>query len=48
LTRLRRRYMWANHPDRCADAPRERANRRVGIANMLIDRARAALLARGV
>ena len=43
LTRLRRRYMWANHPDRCADAPRERANRRVAIANMLIDRALATI-----
>ncbi len=35
--------MWANHPDRRPDAPRELANRRVAIANMLLDRAEAAL-----
>ena len=45
LTRMRRRFMWANHPDRRADAPRDLANRRVAIANMLIDRARAAIKA---
>ena len=45
LGRVRRRFMWANHPDRRPDAPRELANRRVAIANMLIDRAEAALAA---
>ena len=43
LGQARRRFMWANHPDRRPDAPRELANRRVAIANMLIDRAEAAL-----
>ena len=43
LSRARRRFMWANHPDRRPDAPRELANRRVAIANMLLDRAEAAL-----
>ncbi len=43
LNRARRRFMWANHPDRRPDAPRELANRRVAIANMLLDRAEAAL-----
>jgi len=43
LKRARRRFMWENHPDRQGDAPRELANRRVAIANMLIDRAEAAL-----
>ena len=45
LSRVRRRFMWANHPDRRPDAPRELANRRVAIANMLLDRAEAALTA---
>ena len=45
LSRARRRFMWANHPDRRRDAPRELANRRVAIANMLLDRAEAALAA---
>jgi hypothetical protein len=45
LSRVRRRFMWANHPDRRPDAPRELANRRVAIANMLLDRAEAALAA---
>ncbi len=45
LKRARRRFMWANHPDRRRDAPRELANRRVAIANMLLDRAEAALAA---
>jgi hypothetical protein len=45
LSRARRRFMWANHPDRRHDAPRELANRRVAIANMLLDRAEAALAA---
>jgi len=45
LNRARRRFMWANHPDRRPDAPRALANRRVAIANMLLDRAEAALTA---
>jgi hypothetical protein len=45
LKRARRRFMWANHPDRRPDAPRDLANRRVAIANMLIDRAEATLAA---
>ena len=43
LSIMRRRFMWANHPDRRRDVPRELANRRVAIANMLFDRAEAAL-----
>ena len=43
LNRLRRLYMWRNHPDRRGDAQRESATRRVAIANMLIDRAEARL-----
>lgn len=43
LNRARRRFMWRNHPDRRDDIGREIANRRVAIANMLIDRAQAAL-----
>jgi hypothetical protein len=39
LNRARRRFMWENHPDRRHDLSRELANRRVAIANMLIDRA---------
>ncbi len=39
LRALRRRFMWANHPDRRPDLPRALADRRVAIANMLIDRA---------
>ena len=46
LSVVRRRFMWANHPDRRRDAPRELANRRVAIANMLLDRAEAALAVR--
>ena len=46
LSIVRRRFMWANHPDRRRDAPRELANRRVAIANMLLDRAEAALAVR--
>jgi hypothetical protein len=38
LARARRRFMWANHPDRHPDVPTWLANRRVAIANMLIDR----------
>jgi hypothetical protein len=43
LTRLRRLYMWRNHPDRHGEAQRESATRRVAIANMLLDRAQARL-----
>jgi hypothetical protein len=43
LKRARRRFMWENHPDRHPDAPRDLANRRVAIANMLIDCAEEAL-----
>jgi hypothetical protein len=46
LKRARRRFMWENHPDRRPDAPPELANRRVAIANMLIDRAEQALRTR--
>lgn len=46
LNRVRRQFMWENHPDRRPDASPEVANRRVAIANMLIDRAEDALRAR--
>jgi hypothetical protein len=46
LNQARRRFMWNNHPDRRPDVSRELANRRVAIANMLVDRAQGAL-ARG-
>jgi len=46
LNRARRRFMWNNHPDRRPDVPRELANRRVAIANMLVDRAQSALARR--
>jgi hypothetical protein len=46
LNRARRRFMWRNHPDRRNHAQRGLADRRVAVANMLIDRARAALAAR--
>jgi len=46
LNRARRRFMWNNHPDRRPDVPRELANRRVAIANMLVDRAQRALARR--
>jgi len=39
LQRARRRFMWANHPDRRPEWPRELATRRVALANMLIDKA---------
>jgi hypothetical protein len=45
LQRVRRRFMWANHPDRRPDVPPDLANRRGAIANMLIDKAEAALAA---
>jgi hypothetical protein len=37
--RVRRRFMWRNHPDRRPEIPAALANRRVALANMLIDRA---------
>jgi hypothetical protein len=46
LKRARRRFMWNNHPDRRPDVPRELANRRVAIANMLFDKAQQALTPR--
>jgi hypothetical protein len=43
LAYARRRFMWNNHPDRRGDLDRDLANRRVALANMLLDRALAAL-----
>jgi len=43
LNRLRRLYMWRNHPDRHRESQRASATRRVAIANMLVDRARSRL-----
>jgi hypothetical protein len=43
VVRARRRFMWENHPDRRADLDRDLANRRVAIANMLLDGAQARL-----
>ena len=43
LDRARRRFMWRHHPDRCEESQRAHADRRVAVANMLIDRARARL-----
>jgi hypothetical protein len=43
LAKARRRFMWENHPDRRKDLDRELANRRVAIANMLLDRALAVM-----
>jgi curved DNA-binding protein CbpA len=40
LTSRWRDFVWRNHPDRQPVAARERANRRVAIANTLYDRAR--------
>ena len=40
LTSCWRDFVWRNHPDRQPVAARERANRRVAIANTLYDRAR--------
>lgn len=37
LLKLRREFMWRNHPDRRPEIPRELANARVAVANMLID-----------
>lgn len=42
LDALRRRFAFANHPDRVAPALRERAERRMQIANRLIDDAKRA------
>jgi hypothetical protein len=38
VAQARRRFMWDNHPDRSKDLDRDLANRRVAIANMLLDR----------
>ncbi len=38
LSRLRRKFALANHPDRADSAARENATRRMMVANMLIDR----------
>ena len=46
VAKARRRFMWANHPDRRADLDGDLANRRVALANMLLDRALARLRAR--
>jgi hypothetical protein len=43
LNRARRRFMWRNHPDRLPESQRALADRRVAVANMLIDRAVAKL-----
>ena len=43
ILRARRRFMWDNHPDRRQDLERDLANRRVAMANMLLDRALASL-----
>ncbi len=45
LSRLRRLFMWRNHPDRHRESQRASATRRVAIANMLLDRARSRLTA---
>jgi hypothetical protein len=44
LSRLRRLFMWRNHPDRHRESQRASATRRVAIANMLLDRARSRLV----
>lgn len=43
IARARRRFMWNNHPDRRGDIDAGLANRRVAIANMLLDRVLALL-----
>jgi len=43
VARARRRFMWDNHPDRRTDLDHDLANRRVAIANMLLDGALVAL-----
>ncbi len=42
LHRTRRRFNWANHPDRNPQLPTDLAGRRVAVANTLIDEAIAA------
>ena len=44
IARARRRFMWDNHPDRRADLDHALVHLRVATANMLLDRALAALL----
>ncbi|HXF55721.1 MAG TPA: hypothetical protein VNK52_16525 [Hyphomicrobiaceae bacterium] len=39
LLRIRREYAMSHHPDRVSPSERERATRRMTIANMLIDQA---------
>jgi hypothetical protein len=46
LTSRWRDFVWRNHPDRQPADARERANRRVAIANTLYDRARAEFVRR--
>jgi hypothetical protein len=41
FTRIRRSFAFANHPDRVAPHLRDRAMRRMQIANMLLDEARS-------
>ena len=43
VAQARRRFMWDNHPDRRRDLDCELANRRVAVANMLLDRVLASL-----
>jgi hypothetical protein len=47
VARARRRFMWENHPDRRADLDRDLANRRVALANMLLDGVQERLSKRG-
>ncbi len=46
LGRARRLFMWRHHPDRCEESQRAHADRRVAVANMLVDRERARLAGR--
>ncbi len=46
LTRMRRAFALANHPDRLAPEHRDQATRRMAIANILIDRALKAVRTR--
>ncbi|MFI0847212.1 hypothetical protein [Mesorhizobium sp. IMUNJ 23232] len=46
FTRIRRRFAFANHPDRVAPHLRERAMVRMQVANMLIDEASRRAIAR--
>lgn len=45
IARARRQFMWDNHPDRRRDLNCDVANRRVALANMLLDRAQRRLKA---